>query len=100
MQPNIVADLNPNAYICTKFQIMKEMKLSLTARKAISASLVLLLMAGLYGAIIALCNQYLREHDMLTKSSKFILGVFMFAGFYFIYKWFSKRIDTIQKQND
>ena len=61
---------------------------------------VLLLMAGLYGAIIALCNQYLREHDMLTKSSKFILGVIMFAGFYFIYKWFSKRIDSIQKQND
>lgn len=62
--------------------------------------LILLLIAGLYGAIIALCNQYLREHDMLTKSSKFILGVFMFAGFYFIYKWFSKRIDTIHKQND
>ena len=57
-------------------------------------------MAGFYGAIIALCNQYLREHDMLTNSSKFILGVFMFAGFYFIYKWFSKRIDAIQKQNE
>lgn len=76
------------------------MKLSSMIKKAISAMLILLLMAGLYGAIIALCNQYLREHDMLTKSSKFILGVFMFAGFYFIYKWFSKRIDIIQKQND
>lgn len=76
------------------------MKLSTTAKKAISALLILLLMAGLYGAIIALCNQYLREHDMLTQSSKFVLGVFMFAGFYFINKWFSKRIDTIQKQND
>ena len=76
------------------------MKLSKTAKKAISATLILLLMAGLYGAIIALLNQYLREHDMLTKSSIFILGVLMFAGFYFIYKWFSKRIDTIQKQND
>ena len=76
------------------------MKLSPTAKKAISALLILLLMAGLYGAIIALCNQYLREHDMLTKSSKFILGVFMFSGFYYIYKWFSKRIDTTQKQND
>lgn len=75
------------------------MKLTPTAKKAFSALLVLLLMAGLYGAIIALCNQYLREHDMLTKSSKLILGVFMFAGLYFIYKWFSKRIDTIQKQN-
>lgn len=76
------------------------MKLSPTARKAVSALLILLLMAGLYGAIIALCNQFLREHDMLTKSSKFVLGVFMFVGFYCIYKWFSKRIDTIQKQND
>ncbi len=76
------------------------MKLKPTARKAISAMLIFLLMAGLYGAIIALCNQYLREHDMLTKSSKFVLGVFMFAGFYFIYKWFSKRIDSIQEQND
>ena len=76
------------------------MKLTPTARKTISAMLILLLMAGLYGAIIALCNQYLREHDMLTKSSKFILGIFMFAGFYFIYKWFSKRTDTIQNQND
>ncbi len=76
------------------------MKLNPTARKAISAFLIMLLMAVLYGAIVALCNQYLREHEMLTKSSKFVLGVFMFAGFYFIYKWFSKRIDTIQKQND
>ena len=72
----------------------------LYSEKAISAIFIFLLMAGLYGAIVALCNQYLREHDMLTNSSKFILGVFMFAGFYFIYKWFSKRIDTIQKQND
>ena len=76
------------------------MKLTPAAKRAISALLILLLMAGFYGAIIALCNQYLREHDMLTNASKFVLGVFMFAGFYFIYKWFSKRIDTIQKQND
>lgn len=76
------------------------MKYNSVAKKAISAFLIMLTMAGFYGAIIALCNQYLREHDMLTKSSKFILGVFMCAGFYFIYKWFSKRIDTIQKHND
>ena len=76
------------------------MRFNPTAKKAISAILIFLLMAGLYGAIVALCNQYLREHEMLTGSSKFILGVFMFAGFYFIYKWFSKRIDTIQKQNE
>lgn len=71
------------------------MKLNATARKAISVFLVLLLSAGLYGAIIALCNQYLREHYMLTKSARFVLCALMFAGFYFIYRWFSKRIDTI-----
>ena len=60
------------------------MKFNPTAKKAISALLIFLLMAGLYGAIIALCNQYLREHDMLTNTSKFVLGVFMFVGFYFI----------------
>lgn len=76
------------------------MKLHPYTRKAISAFLIMLIMAGLYGAIIALCNQYLREHEMLTKSSRFILGVFMLAGFYSIYKWFSKRIDTIQKQDN
>lgn len=76
------------------------MKITSTAKKTISALFILLLMAGLYGAFIALCNQYLREHYMLIKSSKFVLGVFMFAGFYFIYKWFSKWIDSIQKQND
>lgn len=74
------------------------MKLSPTAKKAFSALFILLLMAGLYGAIIALCNQYLREYALLTKSSKFVLMALMFAGFYFIYKWFSKRIDAIQKQ--
>lgn len=45
-----------------------------------SASLIILLMT------VALYNQFLREHDMLTKISKFNLGVFMVAGFDFIYK--------------
>ena len=76
------------------------MRFNSTAKKAISALLILLLMAGFYGAISALCNQYLREHDMLTNTSKFVLGIFMFAGFYFIYERFSKRIDEIQKTND
>lgn len=76
------------------------MKLSPTLKKVISASLIFLLMLGLYGIIVSLCNQYIHEHNMLTKPTKFVLFVFMFAGFYFIYKWFSKRMDTIQKRND
>lgn len=74
------------------------MKLNPKAKKAISALLIMVLMAGFYGAIIALCNQYLREHEMLTKATKFPLIAIEFVGFYFIYKWFSKRIDTIGKQ--
>ena len=84
---------------CFKEEVVKKMKFNPTMKKAGSALLILLLMAGLYGAIIALCNQYPREHDMLTNTSKFMLGTFMFAGFYFIYKWFAKRIDSIQEQN-
>ena len=74
------------------------MKFNSTFKKSITAFLLLLLMAGVYGAIIALCNQYLREHDMLTTTTKFILGIFLFVGYYFIYRWFSKRIDAIGKQ--
>ncbi len=55
-------------------------------------------MAGLYGAIIAICNHYLRKHEMQTQAIKFVLGVFMFVGYYFIFKWFSRRIDRIAKQ--
>lgn len=74
------------------------MKVNPTTRKAVVAFLVMLLMAALYGAIVALCNQYLRNHEMLTETTKYLLGIIAFAGFYFIYKWFSKRIDTIAKQ--
>lgn len=74
------------------------MKITQTAKKAISAFLIMLLMVALYGAIIALCNRYLREHEMPTKSTKYLLAAIGFVGYYYIYKWFSKRIDTIAKQ--
>lgn len=71
------------------------MKLNSTAKKTITAILLLLLMSGLYGAVIALCNRYLREHSMLTSSARFIMGAFMIVGYYLIYRWFAKRIDAI-----
>ena len=95
---NISRRSNPPIFSKSKSQ--KKMKLSPKLKKAISTSLIFLLMLGLYGIIVSLCNQYIREHNMLTKPTKFVLFVFMSAGFYFIYKWFSKRIDTIQKRND
>ncbi|MDE5902469.1 MAG: hypothetical protein K2H21_04545 [Muribaculaceae bacterium] len=79
---------------------MKEfyMKLTPTARKAISALLIMLLMAGVYGAIVALCNQYLREHQMLSTTSQYLFRVIGFVGFFLIYRWFARRIDRIAKR--
>lgn len=75
------------------------MKLNTTAKKAISAILLLLLMSGLYGAFIALCNQYLRQHDLVSSISKFVLIALLVIGFNLIYKWFSRRIDDLSKKN-
>lgn len=71
------------------------MKLNTTAKKAISAILLLLLMSGLYGAVIALCNRYLRRHDLITPLSKSFLIALLVIGFYLIYRWFSRRINSI-----
>lgn len=74
------------------------MKVGTTAKKAISAILLLLLMSGMYGAVIALCNQYLRRHDLLSPISKSILIALLVIGFYIIYRWFSRRIDDLSKK--
>lgn len=74
------------------------MKLNTTAKKAISAILLLLLMSGLYGAFISLCNQYLRRHDLVSSISKFVLIVLLVMGFNLIYRWFSRRIDDLSKK--
>lgn len=74
------------------------MKVSTTAKKAISAILLLLLMSGMYGAVIALSNQYLRRHDLLSPISKSILIALLVIGFYLIYRWFSRRIDDLSKK--
>lgn len=74
------------------------MKLNTTAKKAISAILLLLLMSGMYGGVIALCNQYLRCHDLLSPISKSILIALLVIGFYLIYRWFSRRIDDLSKK--
>ena len=74
------------------------MKLSTTAKKTRSAILLLLLMSGFYGAIIVLCNQYLRRHDLLSPTSKSVLIAWLVIGFYLIYRWFSRRIDDLSKK--
>lgn len=74
------------------------MKLNTTVKKTISAILLLLLISGLYGAVIALCNQYLRRHDLIPPISKSVLIAMLIIGFCLIYRWFSKRIDDVSKK--
>lgn len=76
----------------------KSSHISKTVKKTIYAILLLLLMSGLYGAAIALCNQYLRSNELLTPMSKFLLIAILIIGYCLIYRWFSKCIDTIAKK--
>ena len=76
------------------------MKLSYTTRNTISAVLILLLMAGVFGAVIALCNQYLRNHDLLTPLNKSILITVLVIGYYLIYRWFSNRLNKINSSKN
>ena len=71
------------------------MKLSYTTRNTISAILILLVMAGVFGAVIALSNQYLRNHDLLTPLNKSILITVLVIGYYLIYRWFTNRLNKI-----
>ena len=71
------------------------MKTGITVRKTIAATILLLLMAGVYGAVIALCNQYLRSNGLLTPMSKSILITSLVIGYWLIYRWFSRRLDMI-----
>ncbi len=76
------------------------MKLSYTTRNTISAILILLLMSGVFGAVIALCNQYLRNHDLLTPLNKSILITVLVIGYYLIYRWFSNRLNKINSSKN
>ncbi|MDE6458076.1 MAG: hypothetical protein K2L31_05680 [Muribaculum sp.] len=71
------------------------MKPGVAVKKMISAFVLFLLMSGMYGGIIALSNRYLREHGML--SLRYVLIAIAVVGFFLIYRWFSRRIDAIDK---
>lgn len=89
-------------YKILKFQSIQEImtnssSVNKTVKKTMCAILLLLFMSGLYGAVIALCNQYLRSNELLTPMSKFVLIAILVTGYCLIYRWFSKRLDTIAK---
>ena len=68
------------------------MKMRESTRRAVRAFLVFLLMAGVFGAMIVVCRLYLRDHGLESKARRYALGCVMFVGYYFIYRWFSRRI--------
>ena len=74
------------------------MKLGRSAKQAIVAFLFFLMMAAVYGALIAACNQLLRHYGLLSQFSKVSLIVVMVIGFYLIFRWFCRRLDTIVKR--
>lgn len=76
------------------------MKLSYTTRNTISAILILLMMSGVFGAVIALSNQYLRNQDLLTPLNKSILITVLVIGYYLIYRWFSNRLNKINSSKN
>lgn len=73
-------------------------KLSRTARQSIIALLFFLVMAGLYGAVIAFCNQLLRHYGLLTRFTRVGLIVVLAIGFYMLFRWFCRRLNRIVRQ--
>ena len=66
-------------------------------KKYISAFVLFILTGGIYGGFICLCNRYLRTHDLLNPYVKGMFTFILCMGIYFIYRWFSKRLDKISK---
>lgn len=50
---------------------------------------------GIYCAVFALGNQYLRTHNFLSPVSTGLFTFFLCAGLYLFYKWFCRHIDRI-----
>lgn len=67
-------------------------------KKTFFAFAVLIVSAGMYSGVIALANNYLRTHGMLTPITKFMIGVALGLGLILIYRWFSRRLDKISGQ--
>ncbi len=74
------------------------MKLGRSAKQSIIAFLFFLVIAAVYGALIAGCNQLLRHYGLLSQFSKVSLIVVTVIGFYLIFRWFCRRLDTIVKK--
>ena len=66
-------------------------------KKYIFAFVLFILMGGVSAGIMSIGNRYLRTHDLLNPYVKGMFTFILCMGIYFIYRWFSKRLDKISK---
>lgn len=68
-----------------------------SVKKAIGVFLLFLAGVGLYGALIAFANHYLRTHDMLTPVAELILLALLVVGFCIAYRWLTRKLNALDK---
>lgn len=71
------------------------MSMDTKVKKAMIAFVWLVVMAGVYSGIVAICNRSLRENGLLNPFTKFALTLILTYGLYRIYRWFYDRISKI-----
>ncbi len=63
------------------------------------ASVVFLLVAGLYGGFVAVINNLLRKNGMESPFTTTILILSKVVVYYYLWRWFCRKLDNIA-QND
>ncbi len=53
-----------------------------------------LAIVALFGATIALANQYLRLHDMTSPFTSGVLGAILFIVYYNVWRWLCRKLDN------
>ena len=57
-----------------------------------------LTIVALFGATIALINQYLRLHNMTSPLSLGILGGVLFVVYYNVWRWLCRKLDKLNNE--
>lgn len=65
--------------------------------KVIITFFVFLIFVALFGASIALVNQYLRVHDMTSPWTHGFLSAILAVVYYNAWRWFCRKLDKLNK---
>ena len=66
--------------------------------KAIKIFCLFLIVVALFGATIALINQYLRLHNMTSPLSLGILVGILFVVYYILWRWLCRKLDKLNNE--